>query len=1007
MEHATYTLWTDGAVKLERGSGGAAILEEDHEVVAKALRPAGKLACSYRAECVAMLAGLSLLSDVLPTYRARKRCVVAIFTDSLSLLMALNTGPTTVVDGILRRIWRQILRLVKRKIHLSFQFIFGHTHIEQHDAVDELAKVGCRLPQNVPAWTTDIITAIRRVKVRPELAAISDPPTQRQQLLGECGFAPERKDLLRHGESIAAQFRCGVSRHFGWLHRLIYHEEDMSCRWCRAAPPAEPPPEPPPRSTPPPEPPPEPPPTTQPEPEPPPSPGPRPVAPAAPPPRLTPTRAAPLPRPTKRPPAGEPVRQTLSLSPEVHLPSSSSSAPSLSPAPETPPLNPLEALMMRDSPQRPLVRATTQRLIRFAVKADVPVFCPFCFRVCVSRSSLRGHLHSQHEVPKRSSIQVCRRSLAAPLEGSSIDCPICDYITTDRLQFKEHMLTRHARQPLPSPSSVMAVLAPVRFVLAAAAPPSRPAPVPLQTRRLDLRCERCGKQYRQRYWFDRHRCPMPPPPEDPSAPVYLTPSESNRNRWKCPYCTNTLLLNNCARHYERFHSDLPRPLPPPDPSTTERPLFIPVGVKWRCPRCHIVRTKYRIRRHFHDHHPGHPDPVFPAIDGQVIGRPLDTCLAVSSPTTTAPGRVLCPQCGDPIVRSRMRAHYTRKHPGVPAPDYAPGPATTRRRATETSARYACPHCAKSYSSSDCLRRHHRSKHGNLPWRIVAPTPVASTTTPTVPDGAHDSPASSEAPEPLPQREPSADTAFPCRCELCPARHRTENGLVNHVQQHHPEHRTGLVYVNGEPQTRRIPPKTLQCPICPATFTGPATLSVHLTRSHDIGELVKAAPWMREHRCEETPEHILCCPGLRVLRLKHRVSELPTKENLFSACLSSFLCEMFDLPDPVLPDAEIDLLPPAPPSSPVSRRDQSAAILASSLDLSLVSASALHSLRSVTSLRRARDWSPEGSLHAREAVSSDEADQPAFRPTSTRTGRRPRSWELVGRERGPRQESPSQ
>ena len=86
------------------------------------MQAAGEMACSCRAECVAMAAGLQMLIRNLPRKRCRR--VAAVFTDSLSLLTALNTGPLRVRDGILRRIWTLILSLVRDKARPSFPFVF-------------------------------------------------------------------------------------------------------------------------------------------------------------------------------------------------------------------------------------------------------------------------------------------------------------------------------------------------------------------------------------------------------------------------------------------------------------------------------------------------------------------------------------------------------------------------------------------------------------------------------------------------------------------------------------------------------------------------------------------------------------------------------------------------------------------------------------------------------------------------------------------------------------------
>ncbi|KAH8612814.1 hypothetical protein ERJ75_000851400 [Trypanosoma vivax] len=79
---------------------------------------AGSLACRYRAECVAMEAGLKRLVVVIGLSKTRGTRAVA-FTGSLLLLMALSAGPEVVEGAMLKRIWDIILR------------IFAASHVRQ------------------------------------------------------------------------------------------------------------------------------------------------------------------------------------------------------------------------------------------------------------------------------------------------------------------------------------------------------------------------------------------------------------------------------------------------------------------------------------------------------------------------------------------------------------------------------------------------------------------------------------------------------------------------------------------------------------------------------------------------------------------------------------------------------------------------------------------------------------------------------------------------------------
>ncbi|KAH8609572.1 hypothetical protein ERJ75_001195600 [Trypanosoma vivax] len=90
-----HQVWTDGSVVLDVSSGdGTPVYPKDgrHE---KVVLGAGSLACSYRAERVAMEAGLKRLVGAIGLSKTHRTRVVA-FTDSLSLLMALNAGPAAL-----------------------------------------------------------------------------------------------------------------------------------------------------------------------------------------------------------------------------------------------------------------------------------------------------------------------------------------------------------------------------------------------------------------------------------------------------------------------------------------------------------------------------------------------------------------------------------------------------------------------------------------------------------------------------------------------------------------------------------------------------------------------------------------------------------------------------------------------------------------------------------------------------------------------------------------------
>ncbi|CCD18540.1 hypothetical protein, conserved (fragment), partial [Trypanosoma vivax Y486] len=150
-----YQVWMDVSVVPGVSSGAGALVYPKEGRREKVVLGAGSLACSYRAECVAMEKGLKRLVNAIALSKAHRTRVVA-FNGSLSLLMALNTGPAVVEGAMLRRIWDLILRIVRLRMSVNFQFVFSHRGAPRNEAADKATEQGNAKPQSYPAWITDI-----------------------------------------------------------------------------------------------------------------------------------------------------------------------------------------------------------------------------------------------------------------------------------------------------------------------------------------------------------------------------------------------------------------------------------------------------------------------------------------------------------------------------------------------------------------------------------------------------------------------------------------------------------------------------------------------------------------------------------------------------------------------------------------------------------------------------------------------------------------------------------
>lgn len=187
-----FSPWTDGAVQMEIRPGGAAMPHDNGMPVRSAKVACGPLACSYRTECEAGEAGLAFLDRYLRPPLTRNASMVVV-ADSLSLLMALSTGPTALRDGALRRIWTRSLALVGHGVRLPLRIVLGHCELASNQAVVMLARAAISELPATRAWMTDVVTGPRRHADVPRDRGTS-ANTLRRQLPGHNRPTPKNGD---------------------------------------------------------------------------------------------------------------------------------------------------------------------------------------------------------------------------------------------------------------------------------------------------------------------------------------------------------------------------------------------------------------------------------------------------------------------------------------------------------------------------------------------------------------------------------------------------------------------------------------------------------------------------------------------------------------------------------------------------------------------------------------------------------------------------------------------
>ncbi|CCD19837.1 hypothetical protein, conserved, partial [Trypanosoma vivax Y486] len=218
-----YQVWADGFVVPDVSSGAGALVYPKDGQREKVVQGAGSLACSYRAECVWMKAGMTRLVGAIELSKTHRTRVVA-FTYSMSLPMALSAGPAGVEDAILRRMWDLIPHILRPRVSANFQFVFSHCGVPRNEAADKAAEQGNAMTQSYPAWVADIVTGVER-EVRNEMHRPFEegrmPRTHRSALLGHVRPAPKHSKLGRLCESLLARFGTSTAKHFGWSHRVL------------------------------------------------------------------------------------------------------------------------------------------------------------------------------------------------------------------------------------------------------------------------------------------------------------------------------------------------------------------------------------------------------------------------------------------------------------------------------------------------------------------------------------------------------------------------------------------------------------------------------------------------------------------------------------------------------------------------------------------------------------------------------------------------------------------
>ncbi len=224
--------WTDGshqpaneAAHIDERASSAFVVRSGDSLVREYSVGVGVPACSFSAEVEAIVLLLTwLLAQPI-------RGAVAILTDSLSTIRALQCGPLTQRIPRLRHIWRALLRATAQGVHVTFCFQYSHVGDPDADYVDSLAKAGLSQAAQTPPWAYDCVTQTMRAFVATAVARDCHG-TFRSQFTSAPTIwrAAEWRGIPSTAARLIAQMRTGNSAAVGGH---LYRQTD-ACPHCDA-----------------------------------------------------------------------------------------------------------------------------------------------------------------------------------------------------------------------------------------------------------------------------------------------------------------------------------------------------------------------------------------------------------------------------------------------------------------------------------------------------------------------------------------------------------------------------------------------------------------------------------------------------------------------------------------------------------------------------------------------------------------------------------------------------
>lgn len=232
-----YRLFTDGSAKQVEDeedmvtSGWAAQLYVGDTMSHETSGGGNAIACSYPMEMEAIRRGLIMAAGAVVQGQT-----LAVVTDSLSSISALQRGPTRAKDSLALRSWQAIESALSAGWSaIEFHFIYSHVDTAQSEAVDKAAGDARAKQQSMSVWYKDKARVRSNVSYREICASPRMTSCARVQVFGVAKAdwsSRDSKRLVPADRRLLSQVRSNSCS----LVPGMLRETTDTCKWCRVAP---------------------------------------------------------------------------------------------------------------------------------------------------------------------------------------------------------------------------------------------------------------------------------------------------------------------------------------------------------------------------------------------------------------------------------------------------------------------------------------------------------------------------------------------------------------------------------------------------------------------------------------------------------------------------------------------------------------------------------------------------------------------------------------------------